>query len=222
MDLIANILAFICGFAGSIYGNILATDICVTADARCKWIIRHAAARLAHFDREEMEREWLGDLHERDTVQAKYAHAIGCWLAAPKMRRRALTLRIVVQFKVASIGTVHFNLTIDPIFGVHLLKMLYGQNWVSKPLTVSVIIYHLIKVLRAAHQLGPGCLQRFIKEGPNFKKWDLDVRVSQKRFDFDASKLVKLYILDKEKGQEAFKKVAEILNPKSKSEKVST
>jgi len=216
MDLIANALAFLFGFAGSIYGNILATDICATADARCEWIIGRAVARLAEFDRDEMERDWLSNLHECDTVQSKYAHAIGCWLAAPQMRRRALTLRIALQFKVASVGTVPFNLTIDPIFGARLLNLIDGPKLIVKPLVVSVIVYHFTKVLCAVHRLGPGSLHRFLNECHNIKKWDVDVHVTRKGFDFDASKLVKLYMLDKTKGQEAFNKLAEIFSQPAK------
>ena len=87
MDLIAQGIAGVLAFLAGIVGNIFAHDICASVDTVCTKIIKAAAARLAIFDREETEQEWLSDLSEYETVTDKYRHAVGCYLAAPKMRR---------------------------------------------------------------------------------------------------------------------------------------
>jgi len=90
MDLIAQIIGAVLAFFGSIIGNILAHDVCASANVVCAKIIKAAAARLASFDHHSTEQEWLADLRERETVVEKYRHSIGCFLAAPRMRRCAL------------------------------------------------------------------------------------------------------------------------------------
>lgn len=90
MDLIAYVLGSVLAFFVGIIGNIFAHDICASADNICAKIIRAAAARLATFDRHSTEEEWLADLQEYQTVTEKYRHAVGCFLAAPEMRRFAL------------------------------------------------------------------------------------------------------------------------------------
>jgi hypothetical protein len=210
MDVIANVIAFILSFVAGVIGNIVAHDICVTSDARCKKIIARATARLAPFDRAETEKEWLGDLSERETAHAKYYHAIGCYLAAPQMRRQATTIKINVSFRVPPVGTVPLIVTIDPIFGAAFLNRTNGLNWLSKYVLAATIIYYFCKVLLAAHRLGPGCLRRFLNDTKNFKKWDVDVKATRKGLELDFSKHVKLWLIDKKRGTEAFKRVAEI------------
>jgi hypothetical protein len=211
MDLIANIASFVLTFIAGVLGNIVAHDICATADARCSKIIRRAAKRLAHFDVEATELEWLADLNERETVREKYRHAIGCYLAAPRMRRQALTVRIAMKFKVNSVGTVPGTITIDPIFGTWLMHAIGEQSRFSKSLLTIVIVYQYGKILVAAHRLGPGSLQRFLNECKNFKKWDFDVKVGRIGRTLDLSKLVKVYALDQQAGLQLLKRYAEIL-----------
>lgn len=91
MDLIAQAIAAVLAFFASIIGNIFAHDICASADSVCARIIRAAAARLATFDQTSTEQEWLSDLRDHQTVLEKYRHAVGCYLAAPEMRRCALS-----------------------------------------------------------------------------------------------------------------------------------
>jgi hypothetical protein len=90
MDLIAQCVAAMLAFFAGIMGNIFAHDICASAASVCAKIIKTAAARLAPFDRHSTEQEWLADLLECETVTDKYRHAVGCFLAAPRMRRYAL------------------------------------------------------------------------------------------------------------------------------------
>jgi hypothetical protein len=90
MDLIAQGIGAVLAFFFGIIGNIFAHDICASANSVCAKIVKAAAARLAAFDQDSTEQEWLGDLQEHQTVAEKYRHAIGCFLAAPKMRRCAI------------------------------------------------------------------------------------------------------------------------------------
>jgi hypothetical protein len=95
MDLIAQGIGAVLAFFFGIIGNIFAHDICASADSVCAKIIKAAAARLAAFDQDSTEQEWLADLQEQETVTEKYRHAVGCLLAAPKMRRCALNAPLV-------------------------------------------------------------------------------------------------------------------------------
>jgi hypothetical protein len=90
MDLIAQVIGAVLAFFAGIIGNIFAHDICASADAVCTKIIGTAAARLTAFDRDSTEQEWLSHLHDYETVFEKYRHAVGCFLAAPEMKRCAL------------------------------------------------------------------------------------------------------------------------------------
>ena len=90
MDLIAQAIAAVLAFFFGIIGNIFAHDICASVNSICAKIIKAAAARLTPFDRNPTEQEWLAGLQEHQTVTEKYRHAVGCFLAAPKMRRYAL------------------------------------------------------------------------------------------------------------------------------------
>jgi hypothetical protein len=211
MDVIANIVSVVLTFVAGIIGNIVAHDVCTTADARCAKIIGRAAKRLAPFDIEATELEWLADLAERETVREKYRHAIGCYLAAPRMRRQAQTVTISIKFKVNSVGEVPLRIAIDPIFGTRLLNALGKQSVLSKPLWLMIGIYQFSKVMVAAHRLGPGRLQRFVKEFANFKKWDFDVKAGRKGLMMDFSKILKLYAIDRQAGIKYLKEYVEIL-----------
>ena len=215
MDLIANILSCVLTFIAGVIGNIVAHDICARADTTCSKIIARAAKRLAHFDVETTELEWLADLNERETVREKYRHAIGCYLVAPRMRRQALTVRISMKFKVSSVGTVPCTITIDPVFGTWLLNAIGKQSVLSKRLLTILIVYQFGKVLVAAHKLGPGNLHRFLNEIKNFKRWDFDVKAGRKGMTLDFSKIAKLYALDKQAGIKFLKQYSEILSTPS-------
>lgn len=221
MDLIANIVSVVLTFIAGVIGNIVAHDICATADARCSKILGCAAKRLAPFDIEATQMEWLADLSERETVREKYRHAIGCYLVAPRMRRQAMTVRIAVKFKVNSVGTVPLTITVDPIFGTWLLSAIGKQSRLSKSLLRVFIVYQLGKVFVAAHKLGPGNLQRFTNELRNFKNWDFDVKAGRKGNVLDFSKLAKLFARDKELGLKFLKQYSEILSNPGDVEKSS-
>jgi hypothetical protein len=211
MDVIANIVSCVLTFIAGVIGNIVAHDICATADTRCSKIIRRAAKRLAHFDVEATEQEWLADLNERETLREKYRHAIGCYLAAPRMRHQAMTVRIAIKFKVNSVGTVPCNIRIDPTFGTAVLNALCKESRLSKTLFITVVMWHFGKILFAAHKLGPGSLQRFLREVKNLKTWEFDVKAGRKGLTVDFSKVLRLYVLDRQAGIKALQRYSEIL-----------
>jgi hypothetical protein len=97
VDLIARIIAAAVSFVVGIIGNIFAHDICQSADGVCIRIIRAAAYRLAKADRAPVEQEWIAGLLEYETVFEKYRHAVGCYLVAPTMKRRAFETPPVVD-----------------------------------------------------------------------------------------------------------------------------
>jgi hypothetical protein len=207
MDVIASIVSLVLTFVAGVIGNIVAHDICATADARCAKIIGRAAKRLAPVDIETTELEWLADLAERETVREKYRHAIGCYLAAPRMRRQATTITIEAKFKVSSVGEIPLTIAIDPILGVWLL----GAMGKSRGLWMIFASYQFSKVMVAAHRLGPGRLQCFVNEFDNFKNWDFEVKAGQKGKMIDLSKIFKLYAHDQPVGLKYLKQYADIL-----------
>lgn len=108
------LLAGIFAFAGGVIGNILANDLCVSATDLCAQIIRRAARRIGDEPQQaRYEEEWLADLAERETVYAKYRHAIGCYLVSGKIRREARKLTLHVLYVVPHFGKLHvqFNLS---------------------------------------------------------------------------------------------------------------
>jgi hypothetical protein len=114
MDLITNVFVSVLTFAAGLLTHILAHDICASADRACTKIIHCAARRLAPFDQQPVELEWLGDLSERATVYEKYRHAMGCYVAAGGMRRRAVTVTIAMNFRIHGVGIVPLTLKLGP------------------------------------------------------------------------------------------------------------
>jgi hypothetical protein len=198
MDMIANIFSLVATFIAGVIGNIVAHDICATADTRCAKIIGRAAKRMAPFDIKATELEWLADLAERETVREKYRHAVGCYLAAPRMRRQATTVTVSVKYIVNSVGTVPLSITAGPIFGMRLINAMCKPTKFSKFLLKAFVVYCRIKILITVHRLGPGCLHRFTNEMDNFTKWDVIVKASSRGRELDFSKLVKILMLDEE------------------------
>lgn len=103
MELLTSILAGVFAFIGGIVGNVMAHDLCVSATAVCSKIIRRAAHRTGTKPLQtRYEEEWLADLAERNTVYAKYRHAIGCYLVAGKIRREARKILVLISDIISS------------------------------------------------------------------------------------------------------------------------
>lgn len=129
MDLIAHIVASVFAFVAGLLTDILAHDICMSADRVCTRIIRHAARRMAPFDPESVELEWLSDLSERETVYEKYHHAVGCYVVAGGMRRRALTVKLNdVDALIQDLGHKHSS----TVAQLRAAKEQLGQNDITR------------------------------------------------------------------------------------------
>jgi hypothetical protein len=147
MELVVSITASIQAFFASVLGNLLAHDICVSADRTCSKIIRNAASRLAAFDRESRESEWLADLHERETVREKYQHAIGCFLVAGNMRRRAEAVMLVLSFGAVPLTLKLNSRVLKPLF---LKAATAKSKQISEAAIVLGILYLTFKLRRSA------------------------------------------------------------------------
>jgi hypothetical protein len=159
---------------------------------------------------EATEAEWLADLAERETIREKYAHSIGCYLAAPKMRRQATTIRLAVKFKIGSGGTVPFTFAIHPVYSMPLYSFACRPNAFSKGLLNALIVYALAKILRAAKQNGG--ISAFAGELKNYKSWDYELKVQRKGLELDFSNVLKAYAINPSYGREVLQKYVNILS----------
>jgi|SRR5450631_895829 hypothetical protein len=215
MDLVANIIAWILAFFASVLGNILAHDICKSADRSCAKIIRNAASRLAHFDRESGELEWLADLYERQTVSEKYRHAIGCFLIAGKMRREATTVTVAMNFQITGVGAVPLTLSLTSRFmwPAFTTLMSVKYTWIKKATILTAMLYVLVKFIRSAKRsLSPGfkITRERIKQ---YKSWGYDAHIRRKGIDLHVGGIFRAMVLEPQRIPEIMKKVNDILIP---------
>lgn len=199
MDLIANILVSVLTIVAGLLTNVLAHDICASADHVCTIIIRRAAHRLAPFDQGPVELEWLGDLSERETVYEKYHHAIGCYVAAGGMRRRAMTVMIDLKFSIRGVGTVPLTIKVGPPLLVSTIFAAVGPKaprWFRRTTIVTFLLYTLAKLLLSAHRLGRGSLRRFANEFKQYKEWGYEAHIERKGLDLDLSKIFRVMVLE--------------------------
>ena len=199
MDVMTNIVVSVLTFVAGLLTNVLASDICRSADRVCTKIIGRAARHLAAFDQKAVELEWLGDLSERETVWEKYHHAIGCYLVAGRMRREALTLTLAMSFRVTSVGTVPLTLRLGPplvVSGFFAATNPKMPRWLSRAVTTAFILYMFAKLFLSARRLGPGSLHQFIDEFKNFKRWQYEAHVVRKGIDLNLSKIFAAMVRD--------------------------
>jgi hypothetical protein len=213
MDMISNFVSWILAFFASVLGNIIAHDICVSADRTCKKIISNAAGRLAPFDRESGELEWLAHLHDCETVREKYKHAIGCFLVAGKMRSKAQTVLVVLNFQIAGIGTVPLTLNINSRFVGPTLFKLFGVKFIAiKYAVVTVaVVYLVLKFARSAKShLTPGL--KITKDHlAQYKSWRYEAHVKGKRVDLNLSNIFRVMVHHPQRIPEIIEKMSKIL-----------
>lgn len=211
MELITDIAAWIVTIFAGFLGNILAHDACNSADRICTKIIHRAALRLAEFDQEPVEMEWLADLNERETVFEKYRHAIGCYAAAGPMRRRALAITIAVDLSVVGFQTIPLR------FGTGLSFKMVATTaaWKMRPFSyfwASCLSLYLIgKLLVSVYRTDAGNFRRFVAQLSQFKTWRYEVRLERKNLKIDLSTLMRLVFTDREKAKDYIEKMIEIL-----------
>jgi hypothetical protein len=215
MDLIANIIAWILTFIASVVGNILAHDICTSADRTCAMIIHNAASRLAHFDRESGELEWLADLYERQTVSEKYRHAIGCFLVAGKMRREATTVTVAMNFQITGVGAVPLTLSLTSRFMWPTFTRLMSAKytWIKHATVLTAMLYVLVKFIRSARRsLSPEfkITREHIKQ---YKSWGYDAHIKRKGMDLHVNHIFRAMVLQPQRIPKIIKKVNDALAP---------
>jgi len=215
MDLIANVAAAIIAFCASVLGSIMAHDICVSAERTCAKIIRKAASRLAPFDREAGESEWLADPHDRETVHEKYQHAIGCFLVAGKMRRQARAVTIAISFQVTGVGTIPLALNMSSwVLGPLFFKAMNAKSdTIKKIVVIFGALYLLAKFIRSANRsLGPG-LKLTREHLKQYKTWGYGARIKRKGIDLNVGNIFRAMVLQPDRIQEIIKKVSDCLTP---------
>ncbi len=213
MDLIASIISWVLAFSASVLGNILAHDICMSADRTCAKIIRSAARRLAPLDRENTELEWLADLNDRETVREKYQHAIGCFLIAGKMRRQVQTVMVAMNFQIVGVGRVPLTLNLTSRFvGPAFWALSTGRfKWIKSLTIVVGMLYILFKFIKAANaSLSPGfkITQEHLKQ---YKSWGYEAHIKRKGIDLNLSNIFRAMIHDPARIPELIRKISDAL-----------
>lgn len=216
MDLITNLLGWLATAIAAVLTNILAHDVCVSANRVCSNIIRRAAKHLAAFDQVDFEAEWLGQLSEHGTVYEKYRHAIGCYIAAPPMRRRAQKITLALNLRATGVGMVPLALTLGG--GAMYSAFAVGTKakipaWVRKWVIYVTLSYVFSKLLLSARRLGPGSLHKFIQSLKEFKTWQYEARVKTKDLDLDLSNMFTFMVRNPSQVEPLLKRATEILAP---------
>ena len=218
MDLIINLHVWLATAIAAVLTNILAHDVCVSANRVCGNIIHRAAKHLANFDQEDVETEWLGQLSEHDTVCEKYRHAIGCYIAAPRMRRRAQIITLAMNLRATGVGTVPLTLTLGS--GAMFFAFNEGTKtktpvWVQKSVLVVTMLYIFAKLLFSAHRLGPGSVHNFLQKlkSKEFKTWQYEARVTRRGLDLDLSTVFTFMVRNPSQIAPMLKRFTEILAP---------
>jgi hypothetical protein len=212
MDLIVNIASWVLAFIASVLGNILAHDICTSADRTCTKIVCAAARRLAPFDRESGEQEWLADLHERETVREKYQHAFGCYLVAGKMRRHAETITVQLRFEIAGVGTV--PLSINPSSKLAQLSFAAGNSRfhrIKSANAIILILYIGYKFAKSTQKLGPGKLRKLFESLNDYRNWGYSASLQRKGLDIKLDKLFRAMVLNPDGAPALLRKLTETL-----------
>jgi hypothetical protein len=223
MDLIANIAAWILTFVIGLLGNILAHDICASADRNCTKIIHKASRRLASFDCDPVEQEWLADLHERETVREKYRHAFGCFLSAGTMRRQAHAVTVLLNFQIDGVGTIPLSLNTSS--KLRHITFAAGRSrfpWIRNTNARLLILYFLLKFIKSVKALGPGKLDRLAKELKQYKTWGYSARLKRKGLDVDLDAIFRAMILNPKEIPGMLHKFNDILSARSKASPQST
>jgi len=218
MDLITNLLVWLATAIAAVLTNILAHDVCVSANRVCSNIIRRAAKHLAKFDQEDVETEWLGQLSEHDTVYEKYRHAIGCYIAAPRMRRRAQKVTLAINLRATGIGTVPLTLTFGN--GAMYFAFAVGANektpaWIRKWVAAATVLHIFAKLLLSADCLGPGSVHNFLQKlkSNEFKTWQYEARITRKGLDMDLSTIFTFMVRNPSQIEPTLNRLADILAP---------
>jgi hypothetical protein len=225
MEPLIGITCWILSGVFTVITKVLAEDIRISADRVCGAIIRSAALRVARFDQDRLELEWVADLSERETVYEKYRHAVGCFLVAGRMRRAATTVRIAVEMRLAGMAVVPFNLKLSPKI---LVTTIFAGARSTTPLfrratIYGVLIYFGLKLAISAHRLGRARFAAFangLKLG-GYKNWKYQARITGNNIDLDLSAIFHSCIVHPERRdmiRQRFVEWAERVSAEQRSE----
>lgn len=201
MELLTSILAGLFAFVGGIVGNIMANDLCVSATAVCSKIICRAAHGIGIESLQvRYEEEWLADLAERDTVYAKYRHAIGCYLVAGKIRREARKIYIHILYFVPRYGKVLLKFNLSSRFLLPIWFWAMGSRLSFTAMWLG-FAYYVCKAAREAHLDQPGRLPQLIEltgnalKDKSIKDWPFNVKLSRNGSSWNLTNIAHLALL---------------------------
>jgi hypothetical protein len=205
MEFLTSFLAGIFAFAGGILGNILANDLCVSADGLCSRVIRRAAQRIGDENQQiRYEEEWLADLAERETVYAKYRHAIGCYLISGRIRREARKLVLHVLYFVPRYGKVwlKFNLSSRFLLPIWFLAMSSKVSFIQQSAMWLGIAYYIFRFARVAHVDQPDRLPQLVEvagaalKEKSLKDWPFNVKLSRNGKSWNFTSIARTIVKD--------------------------
>lgn len=228
MEFLISLLAGVAGFVGGIVGNIMAHDLCNSAQRVCERIVRRAARRLGDEEpQKRYEEEWLADLAERDTVNAKYRHAIGCYFSSGKIKHESRKVYLYVIYFIPRYGKVlvKFNISSRFLFPIWFLLMTPKWNGLFKCATWAGIGYYLYKVMRCAHAEQPGRLPQLIDvagealRDKTIKDWPFNVKLTRNGMSWNVTEIAHtclkdpraILVLKNKLGTASPRKVAEMI-----------
>lgn len=203
MEYLSSFLAAALAFIGSIIGNVMANDLCVSAPRTCTFIIQHAARRLGKY-KGRYEEEWLAHLAEQETVYEKYRHAIGCYLSVGPIRRQAKKVTLYVEYTIPYYGPVEiaFNLSsqiLAPLWFAAIrskYRFLRSCGWVVGGLYFGA---RLVIGVKRKHPTQMAQFVKFATAAANDKSiadWPFEARVTKNGRSMDFTKVgqtIKLY-----------------------------
>jgi hypothetical protein len=205
MEFLISFLAGIFAFAGGIIGNILANDLCVSANKLCTRIISRAAKRVGDdAQQKRYEEEWLADLAERETVYSKYQHAIGCYLISSEIRRESRKLVLHVLYFVPRYGKVwlKFNFSSRILLPIWFWTMDSKFVFVKNSALWLVMAYYVFRFARVAHVDQPGRLPQLVNlagealKNKSLKDWPFNVKLSRNGTSWNLTSLARGVLKD--------------------------
>ena len=202
MEFLISFLAGVFAFVGGVVGNILASDLCGSANGTCSRIIKAAAKRTgdeAHQKR--YEEEWLADLAERETVNAKYRHAIGCYFISRKIHRESQKISLYVLYFVPRYGKVllKFNLS-SWLLSVWFAAMGSKIGFIQNNAMRAGVMYYVARFARTAYRDEPKRLPHLIGlagealKDKSLKEWPFKVKISRSGKSWDLTDISHLIL----------------------------